>query len=84
MAPIENERSEDKVDKKPHFSKIDAEDANDIASKFYKQSLNFISIKSTTLLKGIWHVEVDASSFGKMSSHILLIDSHTGKILRTV
>ena len=83
MAPIENERSEDEVDKSPHFGKIDAEDANDIASKFYKQSSNFINIKRTTLLKGIWLVEVVTSSFGMLASHKLSIDSHTGKILTT-
>ena len=83
ITPIENEIWEDEVDKRPHSSKIRADDANNIASKFYKQSSNFINIKRTTLLKGIWLVEVVTSSFGMLASHKLSIDSHTGKILTT-
>ncbi|TLX96204.1 MAG: hypothetical protein E6K91_00845 [Thaumarchaeota archaeon] len=83
MTAIENDRSEAEVDKRPHLSKISVEDANDIASKFFRQNFNFVNIKSTNLLKGIWLVQVVTSSLGTLATHVLSIDSQTGKILTT-
>jgi len=59
---------------------IDTFRAKEIAMKFLEQHHSIVNVKSTTLEKGIWMVEIEVSAFGIHDMRVM-VDSRTGRIV---